>query len=71
MDNKKDYFQLRIPRDLKDFFDEYVEKTKPLGFLTGNDLMKHTLIKKAKALKSIGKVSQDDETPVIELNPLN
>ena len=46
-----DYFQLRIPRDLKKFFDEYVKNEKPLGIVSGNDLARYILISKAEELK--------------------
>ena len=47
----KDWFQLRIPRDVKDFFDDYVERCKPLGLPTGNEMMRYILISKANELK--------------------
>lgn len=46
-----DYFQLRIPRDLKTFFDEYVDEHKPLGMTNGNELMRHALISEANELR--------------------
>lgn len=46
-----DYFQLRIPRDLKRFFDDYVEKYKPLDMTNGNELIRYALASEANKLK--------------------
>ena len=46
-----DKFQLRIPRDLKEFFDDHVERCKPLCITNGNEMMRRTLISKANELK--------------------
>ena len=54
------YFQLRIPRDLKEFFDGYVKECKPLGIPTGNELMRYILISKANELQE--EMNQRDQS---------
>ena len=64
MNDKTDYFPLRIPRDLKDFFDEYVDRCEPLGMKNGNDLMRFTLITKANELKvEMGSTTESKARP--------